>query len=489
VGLFGAGARKFCCGHLGSMGLQRIEIRPQVGPQEMALSSPADVVIMGGAKGGGKSWAMRIFPLRYVGKSGFHAVIFRRTLIQVQASGGQWDSSYKLYPYFGAKENRSRLRWTFPAGATITFSYLKQDKDWLNWQGSEVAMYCFDQLEEFTCEQFLQILGCMRTTSGVPTQLVGTCNPDFNSWLRNFVDPWIAEDGYVDLSQNGQVKHFTVENGQVIWVGADWRDRNGNPAKSAVYINADVFDNKILLEQDPNYLSNLQAQSEVDRERFLGIRGRGGNWNARAVAGKVFKFEWFGTVANRPKLAGPIIRFWDFASSDKEQKGDDPDRTSAVLMAVWEWRELPPEPGRAPKRVPAKVIVLHEFCDYLTPGQLDKKIVELAAQDGPGVKQRWFRDPGQAGVYQDAHLRSLLAGRDAGGVISQISKAERSGPLSKACEYGEVYLLEGFWNYEFCNELVGFPDMAHDDRVDAAAGAYNELSGAGALVWGESSYQ
>ena len=429
---------------------------------------------------------MRIFPLRYVNVRGFHAVIFRRTLIQVQASGGQWDSSYSLYPHFGARDNKARLRWTFPAGSTVTFSYLKQEKDWLNWQGTEVALYCFDQLEEFTQEQFLKILGCMRTTTDVPTQLIGTCNPDYDSWLRNFVEPWLADDGYVDLSQNGQIKHFTVKDGQIVWVDSAWRDPNGLPPKSAVYINADVYDNKILLQQDPNYLASLQAQSEVDRERFLGIKGRGGNWNARAVAGKVFKFEWFQTLSERPSSVSNLIRFWDFASSEKEQAGDDPDRTASVLMAVLEFAD--PIPGQtAPK--PRKVIILDVTCEYLTPGNVDRKLVETANRDGRNVRQRWFRDPGQAGVYQDQRLRSLLTGFNAGGVLSQISKAERSGPLSKACEYGEVYLIESHWTYDFCNELVGFPDAKHDDQVDAAAGAYNELTGAGALVWGESTYQ
>ena len=475
-----------------------IQIKPQPGPQETALASSADVIILGGAKGGGKSWTMRIAPLRHIHRKGFHSVIFRRTLIQVQAAGGQWDSSFNLYPYFHGKPNRARLKWVFPAQSTITFSYLKQNQDWLNWQGSEVAMFCFDQLEEFTEEQFLKILGCMRTTSGAPTQLIGTCNPDYDSWLSQFVAPWIAEDGYVDLDENGTIKYFTVINGQITWVGPDWRDRNGLPAKSVIYVNADVYDNQILLQQDPGYLANLQAQSEVDRERFLGIKGRGGSWKVRKISGKVFKFEWFQTLAIAPENCSQLLRFWDFASSKKEQAGDNPDRTASVLMAVLETRMIPgtqmidSQTGQAiatPERKILKVIVLNATAEYLTPGELDRKLVELAARDGRQVKQRWFRDPGQAGVYQDNHLRTLLTGYDASGVTNQISKSERAGPLSKACEYGEVYLLEASWNYDFCNELVGFPDARFDDLVDAAAGAYNETSRAGALSCGQTNYQ
>ena len=69
------------------------------------------------------------------------------------------------------------LKWLFPASSTVTFSHLADDKDWLDWQGTETAMYGFDQLEEFTQEQFLKILGCMRTMSGVLTQIWATMNP------------------------------------------------------------------------------------------------------------------------------------------------------------------------------------------------------------------------------------------------------------------------------------------------------------------------
>jgi hypothetical protein len=59
------------------------EIRPQAGPQEQFLSSSADIVIYGGAAGGGKTYGLLLEPLRHVLYPFFRAVIFRRTFPQI----------------------------------------------------------------------------------------------------------------------------------------------------------------------------------------------------------------------------------------------------------------------------------------------------------------------------------------------------------------------------------------------------------------------
>lgn len=55
-------------------------IRPQAGPQEQFLATPADIAIYGGSAGSGKSWALLLEPLRHINNKKFGAVFFRRTL-------------------------------------------------------------------------------------------------------------------------------------------------------------------------------------------------------------------------------------------------------------------------------------------------------------------------------------------------------------------------------------------------------------------------
>ncbi len=440
-----------------------LTVRAQPGPQEKALSSAADIILLGGAKGGGKSWCLRLAAARHVGLAGYHAAIFRRSLPQIKKPGGQWDKSYELYPYMGARPNRSALRWDFPAKSTITFSHLFQDSSWLGWQGTETAFFGFDQLEEFSQNQFLKILGCARTTCGIRTQLWATMNPDADSWVRSFVDPWIAEDGYVDLAQDGQIKYFTIHNDEIIWVDPSWRDGLGQPPKSVAYFTADIWDNPALLATDPDYLASLQAQSLVDRERFLGQRGRGGNWNIKPVAGKVFQPGWFEVV---PKLPPPQpsdrwVRFWDFASMEKQIKGPQPDWTAGIKLGT--------------TSIGLVVADVRRFQE--TPAGVHRNLKNTAVQDGALCKQRWQRDPGQAGVDQDQALRSLLSGFDALGLLIYTSKYDRVKPASAAAEQGRIKLLAGAWIQDFLTELQGFPDGDHDDQVDGLSGAYNVLVG------------
>jgi hypothetical protein len=75
-----------------------IDVRPQPGPQLMALESTADIIIYGGAAGGGKSWLLVHEPLRWVTDyPGFRGGIFRRTYPQLKGQGGIWDECQSVY--------------------------------------------------------------------------------------------------------------------------------------------------------------------------------------------------------------------------------------------------------------------------------------------------------------------------------------------------------------------------------------------------------
>jgi hypothetical protein len=57
--------------------IQMPKITPQTGPQESFLINKADIVIYGGAAGGGKSWALLMDCLRHRKIAGFSAVVHR----------------------------------------------------------------------------------------------------------------------------------------------------------------------------------------------------------------------------------------------------------------------------------------------------------------------------------------------------------------------------------------------------------------------------
>ena len=136
-----------------------IELRPQQGPQEQFLSSPADIAIYGGSAGGGKTYALLLEPLRHMDNPGFGVVIFRRDSGQITNEGGLWDNAKDIYRPLGATFMESApKRVIFPSGAKITFNHLHTDDAVYGYQGAQVALICFDELTHFSEKQFTYML-------------------------------------------------------------------------------------------------------------------------------------------------------------------------------------------------------------------------------------------------------------------------------------------------------------------------------------------
>lgn len=437
-----------------------IVIKPNPGPQTKFLQSSADIVIYGGARGGGKSWALLFEVLRYCENSRFTAVLFRRTFPQVAAQGGLWDKSNEMFPLVSAIANKSNFKWTFTSGANCSFAHMKDEQHKFNWQGAEICYLGYDELTHFSQSQFLFMMAANRSTCGVKPFIRATCNPDATSWVKNLIAPWLLSDGYCNPELSGVKKYFIVENNDFQFVPADYRNEDGLQAKSLTYISADVWDNPKLLQANPDYVTSLRSLPLIERERFLGIRGRGGNWNIKAEAGKVFQEQWFQkTQLVSYQHGDQLVRFWDFAASLATARRSD--FTVGVLLL---------------KRGD-RYFVLDMVRLRLPPTQANTLVLNTARADGNRCQVRWQVEPGASGVRDSANLQTLLAGFDARGVTETRDKVSRAMSSSAGFESATIQLCYGEWNQVFINELVNFPDGDHDDIVDAVTGGYNCLTG------------
>ena len=292
------------------------QIKPQQGPQEAFLASPADIAIYGGAAGGGKTWAILMEGLRHIANKDFGAVYFRRTMPQIKNEGGLWDESEKLYIPLGAKPNSSEAYWTFPSGAAVSFSHLEHDKSVSAWQGSQIPLICFDELTHFTKKQFWYMLSRNRSTCGIKPYIRATCNPDPNSFVADLIAWWINQDtGFPIPERSGVLRWFIRVNDDLVWGDspdelAHYLDADGSPipAKSLTFISAKLTDNKALMDSDPGYMANLMALDEVERGRLLG-----GNWKIKSTQARVFK-NW--RIEEFEAPADAVHRFgadWGFA--------------------------------------------------------------------------------------------------------------------------------------------------------------------------------
>lgn len=270
-----------------------MEIKPQDGFQMKFLSSPADIVIGGGAAGCGKTFAEIIEPLRNKDTKGFGAVFFRRTVPQIKNIGGLWDEASKIYPLFNGKPNNADLTWTFPSGALIKFNHLEHEKNIYDHQGAQYPLIIFDELTHFTKRMFIYLLSRNRSICGIKPYIRATCNPDPDSWVLELIQWWINEDtGYPIPERDGKIRYFTIDKGEYIWGETkeevkekasylfdkdEFKDINIDELiKSITFIHGTIYGNKKLLETNPSYLSNLMAQEDDEKLRLLE-----GNWKVR----------------------------------------------------------------------------------------------------------------------------------------------------------------------------------------------------------------
>ena len=57
---------------------------------------------------------------------------------------------------------------------------------------------------------FLKLLQSNRNSSGIRNRILGTCNPNKNSWLRKFLDWYISDAGTIDPLRDRQTRYFYV---------------------------------------------------------------------------------------------------------------------------------------------------------------------------------------------------------------------------------------------------------------------------------------
>lgn len=267
-------------------------LKPQEGYQTKFLSSPADIVIGGGAAGAGKTASLLLEAVRGIKYKGYRAVIFRRTMEQVKKAGSIWDSALRFYEGIYDKANLQSATIKF-GEASISFSHLQYDKDKLSHQGAEYAFIGFDELTHFTEGQFLYLLSRNRSVCGYKPCIRATCNPDPDSWVSKFISWWIGDDGFPIKERDGVLRYFMINDGEYVW-GDSYEEvyekmkhvidpllevtggKISDFIKTVTFIAGDIFGNKKLLEANPEYLGNLNAQSAEDKMSLLY-----GNWKKR----------------------------------------------------------------------------------------------------------------------------------------------------------------------------------------------------------------
>lgn len=448
-------------------------IGPQEGPQTAFLSSPADIVIYGGGAGGGKSWGLLLdFGSIVSLYAGVQAVIFRRHYTDIKKSGGLWDTSLELLPHMGLRPTPGRNLWNnSKLKSRLAFDHLHHETDKLKYQGTQIALVGFDELEHFLESQFWYLLSRNRSTCGVRPYIRATTNPMAESWIARLIQWWWDSDtGLAIPERSGVIRYLARPNDDLIWSDSredlertlveDHGKEPGEAAemvKSFTFIRSLLSDNPELEKKDPGYKTNLLLLPLVERERLLG-----GNWKIKAGKGLYYNRAWFHVEKAFPAEAWDRIRVWDLAATEKKSAKDDPDYTASCLYS----------------RTPDGKRYMQFYRARLNWRATKAKILEYAKREGPSVPVIITQEPGASGKMI---VQEMIAALGNLGVPAyrflerQIGdKIARHGPLSAQAEAGNIVIVEG--DYEtggdpesVMNEFHDLPDCTHDDRIDTAA--------------------
>ena len=235
---------------------QEVIFEPNSGPQTQFLAASEREVFYGGARGGGKSYAMLIDPLRYCDKAKHRCLLLRRSMPELR---DLINHSQQLYPkaYPGAKWREQEKEWRFPSGAKIEFGYAENTTDVLRYQGQSYTWIGVDELPQYPNPDIYNFLrSSLRSVDPeIPVYMRATGNPGNvgSGWVKEmFVDPAVPNTRFdIEIQTPVGTKKITRR-----------------------FIPAKLQDNPYLMQTEDYYIM-LASLPEVQRKQFLD-----GDWSA-----------------------------------------------------------------------------------------------------------------------------------------------------------------------------------------------------------------
>lgn len=215
--------------------------------QKQFFESKAKYTAYGGARGGGKSWAMRVKLVLLAAKyPGINILLLRRTLGELREN-----HIIPLRKLLGSSVvyRESTREFMFPNSSRIRLGYCEAESDVLQYQGQSYDVIGMEEATHFTFFQFQCLTECNRssgmTDCTFKPRMYLTCNPGGvgNDWVKRL---------FVDRIYK----------------------KSENP-ENYKFIKSLVYDNDFLMARDPDYVKALEALPEVRKKAMLY-----GDWNA-----------------------------------------------------------------------------------------------------------------------------------------------------------------------------------------------------------------
>ena len=267
---------------------------PQPGPQAEAAVCPANEVFFGGTRGGGKSDTVVGRQVRGATKYAqyWNGIIIRRKFKDFAELRRRFDELITAglpATRVGGENQVNYIR--FKNGAIIVMQAIMRLEMADSLQGHQYTEISIDEAPTIPfISQLVDVLkGCLRSPHGVPCRMFLTGNPG---------GPGAAQIKamYIPIEEGGECE---VPEGTPHYIKQELKDGSFSEF-TRIFIRSTLWDNQILLEQDPNYEARLRSINNPQLVKAW----LGGKWNV--FVGQAFNF-------NERHVINPIWPIPDYA--------------------------------------------------------------------------------------------------------------------------------------------------------------------------------
>lgn len=489
--------------------------------QQMIWDSTAQVTIIGGAAGSSKSHILQMLPLKIIDDPRTAVIMFRRTTPQLTGQGGLVDKARMIYNELPEdwRPTFTQNPWTakFPNGASVVWRPMQHVNDKFDIQGLEFTLVGVDEATQFETEQLEYMMSRLRSGSRYTSRIVMSCNPDPDhiicEWIKDY---YLDETGQPIEERAGHIRYMLRVDGDYFFANTQEElgerfnitpDKYKSKIKSFTFIPATIFDNPWMLENNEEYLAELESLPPVEKAQLLY-----GNWFARPENSSYFKRKWLrGENGSRVKTVADIpegckaMRAVDCAHTEPHDGNKDPDYTAFSPLML--------------KDSDGFYWLLGNYNNSLLdkPAKnTDKPVVgrirRLAGERNNLIAKQGRMDIDLADTYK-YHKPKLVAAKDNGGGASDfisllarlteegISVVQDKSPsnvkgkklkdflgFAEAAQNGLVYIVEETFPKdtleEYYKELERFDGESsnrtiHDDWCDGTSMCFNSLRDSG----------
>lgn len=436
---------------------------PQEGSQEAFLTAYhiAFEVLYEGTRGPGKTDALLMDFFQHVGKgygAEWRGILFRQSypqLVDIINKSKKWFNL--LCP--AAKYNKVEHTWTFPDGEQLLLRHMQTQDDYWNYHGHAYPWIGWEELCNWADDKCYKVMmSCSRSTKpGMPRCYRATTNPygPGHNWVKT---------------------RWRLPRMQGV-IQADLVDpESGDALPPRLAIHGSIYENRILLHADPEYIAKIRAAARNPSELAAWIDG---SWDI--VAGGMFDDLYDARVH-----VVPAVPFQYIPKGWKLDRAFDWGHSKP--FAVGWFAESNGEPfeyqGRRYGTVRGDTYMIAEWYGWngqrneglrMENGLIGQGIVDR--EDDWGIRHRVKPGPADAAIHDDENGKSIegdMAKKGCRWTLADKSKGSRkqgwqivrkylSGALTKKA--GVMREEAGFFIFDNCEQMLElFQATPRDDK-------------------------